>query len=278
MLRVRAIQKYYDEQHILIGYTIQDVNNPDQRRNVTKDVLKQAIINGQCECVNMTLTSDGRLIGHAAEQKQKKAPAQVKSNHVQYNHQIQKPIQHQAPVQKPVQTPVSSSRKDMDIKLIGVFTNGKKISAGLIDDSEFQKQHGRAFVEGGYVDGLTIEDHIKHNIFSNLTKTSDDKYDMSSIKRQSFSKVKDKLLKKMAESNFLFNVEVGKGQEKGDYEIVITNYESMSTACQNIATCLLLDAMYTAKIKVNYIEDGVIVVKGLTGIADVRKAVKLAKW
>ena len=64
-MKVRAIRKFHDDKGILIGYTIQD-EATGQQMNVYKEQLKQAVINKQCEIVNMTLTSDGRLIGKAA--------------------------------------------------------------------------------------------------------------------------------------------------------------------------------------------------------------------
>ena len=65
MLKVRVIRKYKDPKtELLVGYTIQDMSNGNTM-NVYKDQLKQAIKAGQVDCVNMTMTSDGRLIGKA---------------------------------------------------------------------------------------------------------------------------------------------------------------------------------------------------------------------
>ena len=53
MMKVRAIRKFHDDKGILIGYTIQD-EATGQKMNVYKEQLKQAVINKQCEIVNMT--------------------------------------------------------------------------------------------------------------------------------------------------------------------------------------------------------------------------------
>lgn len=94
MLRVRVIKKFHDDKGILIGYTVQNEDNPCEKRNMHKDILKNAVINKQCEVVNMTLTSDGRLIGKAAPKREKKS--------------IQR------------------------LKLLEVYTNGKNIVGGLV--------------------------------------------------------------------------------------------------------------------------------------------------
>lgn len=77
MLTVRVIQTFKNGNKI-VGYRLQDTRT-NQVMNVGCSQLKNAIVNEQCAVTNMTLTSDGRLIGHkennAVAQKETK-PAQ----------------------------------------------------------------------------------------------------------------------------------------------------------------------------------------------------------
>lgn len=59
ILKVRCIEKKYDRRKI-IAYVIQDEH--DRVNVVTSEALKEAIRNNTVECLNLTLTSDNRLI------------------------------------------------------------------------------------------------------------------------------------------------------------------------------------------------------------------------
>lgn len=63
MIKAKCIQKFRDDRGTLRGYRLQYENG--QMHDVTSDALKQAIKNKQIEVVNLTLTSDNRLIDSA---------------------------------------------------------------------------------------------------------------------------------------------------------------------------------------------------------------------
>ena len=61
MLRITCISKLRDKNNIIYGYRIMDIDTK-QVKDVTPVQLKNAIALKQCECDNLTLTSDWRLI------------------------------------------------------------------------------------------------------------------------------------------------------------------------------------------------------------------------
>lgn len=60
MIQAKCIQKFRDKQNKIIGYRLQDING--QTQDVTPEILKKAIFNNQISVVNLTLTSDNRLV------------------------------------------------------------------------------------------------------------------------------------------------------------------------------------------------------------------------
>lgn len=60
MLIVKCIEKLRDKHNVIYGYTIEDLNGV--RKNVQATALKNAIATKQVDCLNLTLTSDGKLI------------------------------------------------------------------------------------------------------------------------------------------------------------------------------------------------------------------------
>ena len=247
MLRVRAIKKYHDSKGILLGYTIQNVDNPAEMMNVAKDALKNAIMNGQAEVVNMTLTSDGRLIGKAAPEPKKKA----------------------------------STVNSWGCKLMEIYTNSKNISGGLIDQTENYKMQGKTPVElnglqlgWGFEPGTDIDSRVKNGTYDNV-KIVDGKPEMEGTKRKSFKSVKPKLIKILEKNGVKTTISVSKGDEKYEYRVTIDNYDNISNdEAIQIILCLIEDAMITARIKPLYIDEDTVFVNNTTGINDVRKAAK----
>lgn len=252
MLKVRAIKKYHDAKGILLGYTIEDIST-GQRMDVTKEALKDAVKNNKCEVVNMTLTSDGRLIGKAA-------PAPKKRENTKANQDI--------------------------IRLVEVYTNGKNISAAMIDytrDSSFMKTASQlAEVQTGFsLDvGHEVANNIKISGYYHNIVMKDGKVDFvaSGIKKKSFKNIKNKL-HNILEANWKKpDFVVAKEEEKYNYTITIANADDKlldNDMLIQTVFALVTDAMYTAKIKVLYYNEDTIVVYCMTGIADVRKALKL---
>lgn len=246
MLRVRAIKKYHDAKGILLGYTIQNVDNPAEMMNVAKDALKNAIMNGQAEVVNMTLTSDGRLIGKAAPEPKKKQPAP----------------------------------KTYGCKLMEVYTNGKNISGGLIDQTENYKMQGKTPAEfkgvqlgWGFEPGSDVDQRVKNGTYDNV-KVINGKVEMEGTKRKSFKTIKPKLLKLLETNGISSTISVEKTDTKYEYRVTVDNFNNISDQASQVIMCLIEDAMITAKVKVLFIDEDSVIVNNSTGIADVRKAAK----
>lgn len=65
MIQAKCIQKFRDKQNKIYGYKLVDING--QTQDVKSDNLKQAIRNKQIQVVNLTLTSDGRLVDKVSD-------------------------------------------------------------------------------------------------------------------------------------------------------------------------------------------------------------------
>lgn len=240
MMQVRAIKKFHDDKGKLVGYTIQD-EATGQQMNVYKENLKRAVINKQCEIVNMTLTSDGRLIGKAAPAPKKRV----------------------------------RQRRNSEMSLMEVYTNGRRMVAGLVDEQQFDEQNNLCQHHQNF--------HVEHNLMNNIkngyynnVKIVDGKPDMSNVKRKSFSKVKDKLLKLLKDNGARFELKVEKSNTKYEYTVVIDGDNKINGSEQTIY-CLINDACITNRIKVLGFSENTVTVNCLTGINDVRRALKTIK-
>lgn len=60
MIQAKCIQKFRDKNNHIYGYRLQDING--QTQDFKPENLKQAIINKQINVINLTLTSDMRLV------------------------------------------------------------------------------------------------------------------------------------------------------------------------------------------------------------------------
>lgn len=60
MISTKCLTKFRDETGKIMGYRLVDLNG--QKQNVRPEILKEAIKNGQIAVVNLTLTSDNRLV------------------------------------------------------------------------------------------------------------------------------------------------------------------------------------------------------------------------
>lgn len=70
MIQAKCIQKFRDSTGKIYGYRLQDLNGKTQ--DVQPDNLKAAIRNKQIHIVNLTLTSDNRLVDTTEKQLQAK--------------------------------------------------------------------------------------------------------------------------------------------------------------------------------------------------------------
>lgn len=251
MLKVRVIKKFHNEKGVLVGYTIQD-ESTGQMMNVYKENLKAAIVNDQCEVVNMTLTSDGRLIGKAAPAPKKKQPV----------------------------------RKESGINLIEVYTNGKHLAAGFVDKTRFDaelhdagKEYKGLPAHQSFDVGHELLENIKNNYYDNV-RIIDGKPDMSKVRRKSFSKVRSKMINLLKNNGVSTQLKVEKSDSKYEYRIAIENYDSVcdDEPLAQTLYALITDALITAKIKTLYIDEDSVFVSCMTGINDVRKALKDIKF
>ena len=71
-LKVRVMQKLKDGNKI-IGYVIQDASGAQLQVEASK--FKAILRSGQAECINMTLTSDNRLVEHKIQMQKQAVPA-----------------------------------------------------------------------------------------------------------------------------------------------------------------------------------------------------------
>lgn len=254
MIKVRVIRKFHDAKGVLLGYRIQDIEGNEM--DVYKDQLKNAIASGQCSVVNMTLTSDGRLIGKATT-----APKKAASQQVNYSGE----------------------------NLLEVYTNNKKIVAALVNQERLAKESGMYTEIPGLGPNVVFDvGHeaivkINRGDYDNI-KVVDGKPDLSVVRRKPFKAVKPKILKSLSDIAALekLALTVTKIDSKYGYKISIDNYNCLGSntysesAVAQLIFCLIEDALATAKIKVEYIDEDSIMVQCLTGISDVRKVTKIA--
>ena len=261
MLNLRVVRKFHDNKGLLYAYRVKDLNTGEEM-NVHKDELKNAVARGAVYVDNMTLTSDGRLIGHAT----------------------------------PKDRPVARANRQMinpnrtGCKLVEVYTNGRKISGGLVDQTENYRMQGKEpkALKGlqlgfGFEPGTDISSRIKNGTYDNV-KIVEGKPDMEGTKRKSFKAIKPKMIKMLNDNGISTTISVSKGEEKYEYRVVI-DIETFNRINDNIDNdeaiqailCLIEDAMISSNIKPLYIDENTLFVSCMTGINDVRKALKSAE-
>lgn len=249
MLEVRAIRKFHDNKGILVGYTIQNTANPAELMNVGKNELKDAIVQGKVKVVNMTLTSDGRLIGKAA------------------------PL------------PKNSRKKVFTtfFKIVEVYSNNGKLVGALVAEKH---SDGTTLQVPGLPENTTIEPgHIVQNkieagTYLNAKIEGDKPVFTPDIKKKTLKSVRNRLIKILKSAGDLPTFTVEKSDNKNEYNIIM----STSNCLQQdktyeliwVAWTLLEDSLKSLKIKPIQIEGSTFTVSSYTGISDVRKAVKLA--
>ena len=126
----------------------------------------------------------------------------------------------------------------------------------------------------GFEPGTDINSRIKNGTYDNV-KIVDGKPSMEGTKRKSFKAVKPKLMKMLADNGVKTTYSVSKGDDKYEYRIVIDNYDGIDNdEAIQVILCLIEDAVITAKLKPLYIDEDSVFVQCMTGINDVRKALK----
>lgn len=249
MLRILVTKKYYDNTTgTLVGYRVRNVDTGEEM-DASKDAVKNMAIRGELEIVNMTLTSDGRLIGRAT------------------NKLKEKPV-----------------KKGTGRRIARVYTNGRKIACALVDENAYLNNIGITHktsysgIETGFTfdTGLEATEGMEKGKYDNV-KVVDGKIVLApEIKKQSYKSIKEKLLATLEANDIHSTLSVHKCDEKYKYAIVIDNYDRFSdlSPMTQIILILIENALYDAKIKPTYINEDTMYVRCMTGIADVRKALK----
>jgi hypothetical protein len=235
ILSVRVIKKLRGEKKELLGYIIEDASGATKQ--VTKDALKNAVKAGQVDVINMTMTSDGRLIGRAA----KNAKAKVRNN--------------------------------TNIRLIEVYTNGRNIVGAMIDESASTNTELAGLKVGTNFDnGKDTMEKIKHGWYSNVT--IDNGKPCGDFKKKSFKNIRNKLLTVLAKNNVTgAELTVEKIDKQGRYVVTNQDYSKYTGVINNIICMLLCDTLVTGRIKVESVEDSNVYVS-FTNMTEVKKILK----
>lgn len=252
MLRVMIIKKYYDKDEKLIGYRVKNVDTGEEV-DASKDAVKNMAVRGELDILNMTLTSDGRLIGRATTKL--------------------------APAKKSPEKPVGTGRKATRI-----YTNGRKIACILVDENLWLNRIGvtaktpyKGIETGFNFDvGFEATEKIKRNEYDNI-KVVDGKMILApEVKKQSYKNIKEKLMKTLLANDIHTTLRVDKGDNKYEYAIVIENYDNFADLdpMVQILRVLIENCLSEYRTVPLYIDEDTIYVRCLTGITDVRKALK----
>lgn len=252
MLLVRAIKKYHDEKGLLWGYIIQQEGTSNVM-TVHKDQLKQAVKNGQCKVVNMTLTSDGRFIGKAA----------------------------------PAPKPKKNAVKRSGMKVIQLWTCGRDIVGAMVDANEYVNSGaGKLPQLKGLNENAIIEigsealRKIASGGYDNIVLGEDKKPDLkaSGVSRNSFSKVRGRLIK-VLDNNDVKSKLVVKKVSKDEFGVIIESYDALENAglqtIINIYKCLAIFAIKNGtKWKVAKADGNMVVFYGPENVTEAKTILK----
>lgn len=244
MIDVLVTKKHHDDKGILIGYTIKDSNG--QYMNIRKEALKEYIVAGQVNVLNMTMTSDGRLIGRAMKNEYK-------------------------------------LRKKTGRIADTVFTNGKHIACVLVNETEWLKSIGvthptkyeKITLGYNFDTGFECTQKMMKGEYDNIA-VIDGKPDFTKTRKKSFKSSKQKFVDTLKANGISYDTKVEKGTEKYEYAITILGYNRFEDLDQMVQLIHILieNAMYDARIKPKHIDEDTMYVSCMTGIKDVRQALK----
>ena len=240
-MTVRVIKKFYDKDNKLVGYRIAAPNG--ESADVNKDALKTAVAAGSITIENMTLTSDGRLIGKAG-------------NKPSNNGKASGPI------------------KKVEEVVLEVYTNGRNIPGALIKTTENIGTIPGMPSGHTFDTGLDYKDKVKNGWYSNITNKN--KKVTGTFKKKSFKNIKDKVVELVINNGGVPDVNVSTHSDRPKSKEYTIEVCVDNTIVRQAAFMLILDSLYNLNIMPCYIDEYTIVVKSLTGIQDVRKAVKEA--
>lgn len=258
MLRVRAIKKYRDTKGNLIGYLIQEVGTTNQMQ-VQKDALKDAVKRGVCEIVNMTLTSDGRLIGHAAKEPVKRVRA-VEQSLAYVLCQVF------TSGGKPVMGLAIGSNSDAVARILGSMDVKKAVG-------EIKKLESKDI---DFVLRDELQEKIKAGVYRNIPVSSGAKVSLAQcgVVNKKFETQLKSLTDLIDKSGGITALDVV-AVDKTTYTVKISANASNRKVAK-AAIAIVCNAIMEEKIKVEgYSEaDMTVTAKCLTGVKDLRKALK----
>lgn len=295
-----ANKKLYDPKNHnkLLGYRVEviECDNPadlGQVRDITKDALKKAVASGLVEVKNMTLASNGIFIGKATKHKATSTSVQKVTEKtpvitnaktaIQNNDRKQTESQKEkqkenaansttsAKSEKAVVNTESSVTSTSGIKVLEIYTNGRRISAAMIDGKTNCVLEG--LKEGVSFDiGIDVMSNIKNRVYANVS--IENSRITGQFRKKSFKSIKNKLINIIKKNCGIPKLIVSKHSSTGEYKIAIEEIVDNEVIIK-IAMSLILDEAYSENLMPLCVDDNTaLIVKCATGINDVRKAMK----
>lgn len=244
MLKVAVVKKWYgkvDGRERLIGYTV--VTKEGEARNVRKEQLIATIKSGAVEVVNMTLSSNDKLIGSL-----KVTPSMFEE------------------------------KQDIRLHALEIYSSNKRV-VGVLFKSPVERS---AYFNGSGIlgEGIGIypqadaQAAIKAGAFDNLSFSGDKLVVGENVKKKPFKNV----LKKYV--NVIGAIpECGVSKEDKDvYRIDVKGLETVADpVTYDLVITLICYELAEEKLHLLYVDGVSVFVKCVTGIKDVRKAVAIIK-
>lgn len=250
---VTVVKKFHDGKGQLIGYRIVDCNNTP--KDVRKEALKAAVVNGQVTVNNMTLTKDGRFIGRAMNAY---TPATASAATRQLPYDV---------------VEIYNLGKD----IIGVMVNEQRfVESGNVDISH-RYTHVPRYMN--FLNGERFKEMLKSGMVSNV-KIADGKLVLGeNVKKKQFKAVVDKMMKVIFEECHTgLVVTVTKSEDKSDkYGYIV----EVACGARDDVTMNAISVMLYYLIKENkqqfkrYLGWNRMEFKCITGIKDARDTFKV---
>lgn len=223
-LRIEIIEKIHRNRK-LVAYKIR--TEQGEESCIAKDAVKEAIRNGKVEVTNMTVTSDGRILGSAKPSIKK------------------------------------DSNKEIEYKIVEVYTHNDKIVGALVDESDAVKANIISNHDiNGLGSGYTFEtadiaiDRIANNIYSNI-KLHDNEV-KSSISRVEFSTVLKNMINLLVLNDVAIEtIEITAKFSEDTQECRVYNplNKEMNETIRRVAILLITSSLYDSDFDVKAVND-----------------------
>lgn len=225
VLKVEVIKKIHKNRK-LVGYKIRD--DKGNEMDIDKNALKDALKGGKVEVTNMTVTSDGRILGAAKPSVNK------------------------------------NMRKEIEYRLVEVYTYNDNIVGAMIDESEavdagIIDEHDIAGLSHGYTfeTADTVIDRMANNIYSNMN-ISNGTID-SDIKRVDIESANESMLDLLRANEIVVDstkIEQCICIDEQTQECLINNpVESSNETLCRVAMVLLTYTLYKHDYNIKYVND-----------------------